>query len=238
MKKQMILVVEDDLHISELLSYNLEANGFDVKTAQTVQEAYNQIKQNTFEAILLDIMLPDQDGITTLKHLRAQEKTADTPIIMVTAKSEEIDKIVGLELGADDYMTKPFSIRELIARIHAVLRRQKRQEVAGDKESHHEKETIQFQNLIMDIKSYQVYYKQQLIELTHKEFELLKILMQHPNKVFTRDTLLDQIWGYDYYGETRTVDVHIRYLRSKLAKYGLEQAIETVRGVGYRFAKE
>lgn len=237
MEKPIILAIDDEEHILELVRYNLEANGFHVETATTIKESYELIEKNNFDCILLDIMLPDTDGITALKAFRLNVKTSDTPIVMVTAKAEEIDKIIGLELGADDYITKPFSVRELVARVHAVVRRHKRhiqkQEIKQERT-----EEIQYQKLKIDIISHKVFYGQEVIDLTYKEFELLKLFMLNPEKVFTRQALLDQIWGYDYYGETRTVDVHVRYLRSKLGLYGLEEAIETVRGVGYRFAKE
>lgn len=236
MQKPIILAIDDEEHILELIKYNLEASGFGVKVAATIKEAFCHIDENTFDGILLDIMLPDMDGITALKKLRQWEKTKNVPVIMVTAKAEEIDKIIGLELGADDYITKPFSVRELVARVNAVVRRHRREQPEVEvKAKIHE---IIYKELILDTESHKVFYKDQEIELTYKEFELLKLLMSNKEKVFTRETLLDHIWGYDYYGETRTVDVHIRYLRSKLAAYGIDDAIETVRGVGYRFAKE
>ncbi|MEG0320395.1 MAG: response regulator transcription factor, partial [Niameybacter sp.] len=188
----------------------------------------------TVDLTLLDIMLPDMDGMTALKKYRSNPRTQNMPIIMITAKAEEIDKIIGLELGADDYITKPFSVREVVARANAVMRRNQRLEKGNQEED----TELQFKGLRLDIDSHKVLYKDKVFELTLKEFEILKLLMQNKGRVMTREVLLDRIWGYEYYGETRTVDVHIRYLRSKLTQYGLEECIETVRGVGYRFAKE
>lgn len=232
MDKRMILAIDDEEHILELIQYNLEANGFDVVTATSIAEAHKQLENHEIELILLDIMLPDMDGMTALRGFRTKEETKYIPIIMVTAKAEEIDKILGLELGADDYITKPFSVRELVARVKALVRREYRQPKVEVKNK------LVFKGLELDLDSHKASCEQDLIELTLKEFELLKLFLQNQGKVFKREDLLDKIWGYDYYGETRTVDVHIRYLRSKLEKYGLEDSIETVRGVGYRFVKE
>ncbi|MGL5677698.1 MAG: response regulator [Cellulosilyticaceae bacterium] len=237
MQKPIILAIDDEEHILELIKYNLEASGFEVKTATTVKSAFEQLEKNHFDGILLDIMLPDMDGMTALKKIRGNESTQDIPVLMVTAKAEEIDKIIGLELGADDYITKPFSVRELVARVHAVIRRNRRDKVQVQEEEV-KVNALSYEKLVVDKESHKVFYGGEEIELTYKEFELLKLLMSNKEKVFTREMLLDQIWGYDYYGETRTVDVHIRYLRSKLQPYELDHAIETVRGVGYRFAKE
>jgi len=179
-------------------------------------------------------MLPDLDGMSALKKYRQDAHTKNIPIIMVTAKAEEIDKIIGLELGADDYITKPFSVREVVARINAVIRRNGRVGQSAEEVA----EEYAHKGLRLDIESHSVCYQEQVIELTFKEFEILKLLMKNKGRVMTREVLLDRIWGYEYVGETRTVDVHIRYLRSKLSQYGLEECIETVRGVGYRFEKE
>ncbi|MGL4363414.1 MAG: winged helix-turn-helix domain-containing protein [Cellulosilyticaceae bacterium] len=233
MNKKTILAVDDEEHILELYRYNLESSGYEVHTAINIKEMYRLLELYTFDSILLDIMLPDIDGITALRKLRDNKETKNIPIILVSAKSEEIDKVVGLELGADDYITKPFSVRELLARVHAVMRRSERIDKVEEVE-----QKLTYSGLVMNIEKHKVSYKDEKIDLTHKEFELLKILMSNKEKVYTRESLLDLVWGYDYYGESRTVDVHIRYLRSKLQKYGLENAIETVRGVGYRFAKE
>ncbi|MGL4343910.1 MAG: response regulator transcription factor [Cellulosilyticaceae bacterium] len=234
MDKHSILVVDDEEHILELLQYNLEANGFDVYVAGSITKAMEILEVHEIHTILLDVMLPDIDGLTALRRLREMEHTKDIPVLMVTAKSEEIDKIIGLELGADDYICKPFSVRELIARVHAVVRRQKRAKV---KEEVNEN-VLRIRELQLDVESHSVRCKDKEIEMTLKEFELLKLLIQNKGKVLTRQVLLDQVWGYDYYGETRTVDVHIRYLRAKLAQVDMEECIETVRGVGYKVIKE
>ncbi len=238
MQKPTILVIDDEQNILELIRYNLETNGFSVHTATTVEQGLTFLASEQCALILLDVMLPDIDGITALKKLRTWEKTKDTPIMMLTAKAEEIDKIIGLELGADDYVTKPFSVKELIARINAVLRRHTRSDEVGSKEQASTAAVLVYKHLKLHLESYKVTCNDTQLELTHKEFELLKLLMTNKEKVFTREVLLERIWGYEYYGETRTVDVHIRYLRSKLGVYELADAIETVRGVGYRFAKE
>ena len=234
MSKYAVLMIDDEEHILELLEYNLLTNGFKVFTATCINEADEILKNEKIDLMLLDIMLPDLDGMSALKKYRQDARTKNIPIIMVTAKAEEIDKIIGLELGADDYITKPFSVREVVARINAVIRRNGRagQSVEDGVEEYAHK------GLKLDIESHSVCYQDQLIELTYKEFEILKLLMKNKGRVMTREVLLDRIWGYEYVGETRTVDVHIRYLRSKLSQYGLGECIETVRGVGYRFEKE
>ncbi|MEG0389000.1 MAG: response regulator transcription factor [Niameybacter sp.] len=235
MEKQKVLVIDDEEHILELISYNLQANGFNVLTAACIKDADEVLANEKIDLMLLDIMLPDIDGITALKRFRSNAKTKDIPIIMVTAKAEEVDKIIGLELGADDYITKPFSVREVVARVNAVSRRNNRTDKMDDE---NDQGKCQYKGLRLDTESHTVYFEDSAIEFTLKEFEVLKLLMQNPGRVMTREVLLDRIWGYEYYGETRTVDVHIRYLRAKLGKFALEECIETVRGVGYRFTKE
>lgn len=234
MDKQAVLIIDDEEHILELINYNLSTNGFNVFTATSIEEANQILENEKINLILLDIMLPDMDGITALKKFRQIPHTKDIPIIMVTAKAEEIDKIIGLELGADDYITKPFSVREVVARVNAVSRRN----IRTEKSVENNECNYEHKGLRLDIESHTVFFKDECIELTFKEFEVLKLLMKNKGRVMTREVLLEQIWGYEYYGETRTVDVHIRYLRSKLGQYGLEECIETVRGVGYRFEKE
>ena len=234
MEKIKILVVDDEEHILELIDYNLSANGFKVFTAASIKESDKVLEEENIDLMLLDVMLPDIDGMTALKKYRNDPRTHNMPIIMITAKAEEVDKIIGLELGADDYITKPFSLREVVARVNAVVRRNQRVLKSSDEDDRQ----LEFKGLRLNIESHTVFYKDEPIELTLKEFEILKILMQNRGKVMTREVLLDRIWGYEYYGETRTVDVHIRYLRSKLTQYGLEECIETVRGLGYRFTKE
>ena len=227
-----ILVVDDEASIRELLSFNLKKNGYSVETAADGREAL--AKAAGMDLVLLDIMLPEVDGLEVCRRLKADPQTSGIPIIMLTAKAEEIDRVLGLELGADDYVVKPFSMRELLARVKAVLRR-------SAKDSQSEKgreETLKIGGLRLDFSSYQAWLHDEPIALTPKEYELLKLLVTNPGRAFTRDELLERIWGYEYYGDTRTVDVHIRHLRAKLkGDPAVSDAIETVRGVGYRFAR-
>ena len=236
MNKKHIVVIDDEEHILELIKYNLEANGFIVSTYTSVEAMQKSIGESPIDLILLDIMLPGMDGITALNIFRNHEQLGCVPVLLVSAKAEEIDKILGLELGADDYITKPFSVRELVARVKAILRRADRNEVPTKKTE--EDHFLVHQDLKLDIESHLLTFKDEPIELTYKEFEILKLLMSNKGKVLTREVILDKVWGYDYYGETRTVDVHIRYLRAKFEAYDIGEYIETVRGVGYRFVKE
>ena len=227
-----ILVVDDEASIRELLSFNLKKNGYSVETAADGREAL--AKAAGMDLVLLDIMLPEDDGLEVCRRLKADPQTSGIPIIMLTAKAEEIDRVLGLELGADDYVVKPFSMRELLARVKAVLRR-------SAKDSQSEKgreETLKIGGLRLDFSSYQAWLHDEPIALTPKEYEFLKLLVTNPGRAFTRDELLERIWGYEYYGDTRTVDVHIRHLRAKLkGDENISKAIETVRGIGYRFAR-
>lgn len=227
-----ILVVDDEASIRELLTFNLKKNGYEVTAAADGREAL--AKAAGMDLVLLDIMLPEVDGLEVCRRLKADPQTSGIPIIMLTAKAEEIDRVLGLELGADDYVVKPFSMRELLARVKAVLRR-------SAKDSQSEKgreETLKIGGLRLDFSSYQAWLHDNPIALTPKEYELLKLLVTNPGRAFSRDELLERIWGYEYYGDTRTVDVHIRHLRAKLkGDPGVSDAIETVRGVGYRFAR-
>lgn len=233
LSKQKILVIEDDLHIQELLRYNLERNGYEVAIIENGAEGFKEAREGNHNVIILDIMLPDMDGLEICKRLRMDKITEKTPIIMITAKGEELDKILGLELGADDYLTKPFSVKELIARIRAVLRRTNDVSIIDESES--SKNIIKISDIEINIEKYEVKKNNEKIILTLKEFELLRILAENKGRVLTRDFLLDKIWGYDYVGETRTVDVHIRHLRQKIEDDdSLSQVIETIRGVGYR----
>lgn len=234
MINQRILVVEDEANIQELLRYNLEKNGYKVTIADNGVDGLEKAFCNVPDLIILDIMLPGLDGLEVCKRLRMEKKTKKVPIIMLTAKSEEFDKVLGLELGADDYMTKPFSINELIARIRAAIRRTGD---TGEESGINEKSAVlRVKDIEIDCDKYEVRKNGVKIALTLKEFELLKMLVESKGKVLTREFLLDNIWGYDYVGETRTVDVHIRYLRKKLNdEEGSSQMIETIRGVGYRF---
>ena len=225
MPSDTILAVDDEVHILELISFNLKAAGYHVVTALTGEEALKRCEVERPSLVLLDIMLPGIDGLEVCRRLKGDRMASNIPIIMLTARGDEVDKILGLELGADDYITKPFSVRELAARVKSLLRR-----VAPQQES--EPQTLPSGDIMIDITNYEAFKGGEKLSLTLKEFELLKVLVLSRGKVLTRDFLLDRIWGYEYYGETRTVDVHIRHLRQKL---GEEPYIETVRGVGYRF---
>lgn len=231
MKK--ILIIEDELNIYELIKFNLETHGFEVEGVQDGALAIEKILDVLPDLIILDLMLPGKDGISICREIRANNIISYIPIIMLTAKSEEFDKVLGLEIGADDYITKPFGVKELCARVKAVLRRT---EILLSKED----ETIVVGDLHIEPKAFEVYQKGEKLALTLKEYELLVFLAKHRGQVLTRDQLLDQIWGFDYYGETRTVDVHIRYLRKKIEEQSEDgkKYIETVRGVGYRFIEK
>lgn len=229
MSKQVIYIVEDDLHIQQLIKYNLDANGFKVSVFGSGEELLSHCFDNTPDLFILDIMLPGIDGLEVCRNLKQNSNTKNIPIIMLTAKSEEFDKVLGLELGADDYITKPFSIRELLARVKALFRRV--YTVSEPKQ-----DIISHEDITIDCTRREVYKGEKLIEMPLKEFELLKMLMTNKGKVLSREHLLDKIWGFDYYGETRTVDVHIRYLRQKIEENDdSPELIETIRGIGYRF---
>lgn len=227
MNKQKILVVDDEQHIVELLQFNLEQAGYQVYTALSGEEAVKTCEARLPDLVLLDLMLPGIDGLEVCRQLKKNPQTSAIPIIMLTAKGDEIDKVLGLELGADDYIVKPFGIRETLARVKALLRRSN----VGAREER--PKLIHAGELTMDTEKYVAMVNGQNMILTLKEFELLRLLLQNAGKVLTRDMLLDQIWGYEYYGETRTVDVHIRHLRQKLGEEG--QHIQTLRGVGYKW---
>lgn len=224
----MIFCVEDDSNIRELVVYTLETTGFQARGFEEGKSFLEVLALETPDLILMDIMLPGEDGISLLKRLKNSSKTRDIPVIMVTAKGAEYDKVKGLDLGADDYVTKPFGMMELVSRIKAVLRRSG----AAKKKA---EDIIVSGNLEINMKKHEVKADGEVIGLTLKEYELLKRLMENPNIVMTRDSLLEEIWGYDFDGETRTVDVHIRTLRQKLGKCG--ERVETVRGVGYRISE-
>ncbi len=225
-----ILVVDDEEHILELIKFNLEREGYEVVLCDNGEDSIAIIKDGKIDLVVLDLMLPGMDGSEVCSKIKGIEKLKTLPIIMLTAKGKEEDRISGLELGADDYITKPFSVRELIARIKAVLRRS--EGVSKEKEV---EKVISVDNLTIDTEQHKVTIDGNVIELTLKEFELLKTLSLNRGKVLTRNFLLDEVWGYDYFGETRTVDVHIRHLRRKIGDDDLNRYIETVRGVGYKF---
>ena len=219
----MIFCVEDDTSSRELMIYTLNSAGFDAKGFPESTDFWKALETETPELIMLDIMLPGEDGIEILKKLRKKTKTAEIPVIMATAKGTEFDKVTGLDTGADDYLVKPFGMMEMISHIKAVLRR------TAPKTS---KNVLSTGKLSLNLDEHSVFADGEKVVLTFKEFELLKIFMENPGKVFSRDALLEKVWGADYYGETRTVDVHIGTLRTKLGECG--DYIETVRGVGYR----
>jgi len=223
---QKILVVDDEPHIVELVKYNLLQEGYDVLTAYDGSEAVVRSRQERPDLIILDIMLPYVDGLEVCRQIRRE---SSVPIIMLTAKDGELARVVGLEIGADDYVTKPFSPRELVARVRAILRRMAREVTPGAPEPLHTG------SLTLDPTTHEVVLNGRQVDLTAKEFELLQLLMGHPNRVFTRDFLLEHIWGYDYYGSTRTVDMHISRLREKIEDDPASPTyIVTVRGVGYK----
>ena len=227
-----ILVIDDEQNIRELIKFNLESEGYQVLVAADGQEGLNKLDDST-DLIVLDLMLPEIDGLALCRKIRNNNSYINIPIIMLTAKGEEVDRVLGLEMGADDYMTKPFSPRELTARIKAVLRRVNNSMYQKDNKTKEDNSLIKKGNLELNIDSHEVKKDGELINLTPKEFELLKYLLINSNKVLTRDILLEKIWGYQYSGDTRTVDVHIRRLRKKIGKNN----ISTVRGVGYKFVE-
>ena len=228
MSREKILVVDDEDHIVELISYNLINSDYEVLSANNGISAIEIAKREHPKLVLLDLMIPGVDGYDVCKALRQDENTRAISIIMLTAKGEELDKILGLELGADDYITKPFSIRELLARIKAVLRR--------SSNSSNNEEFFKGNGISINFSRREVLVGEEKVDLTLKEFELLEILVKNKGKILTRETLLDKIWGYEFIGETRTVDVHIRYLRKKIEEDDKNpKFIETIRGVGYRF---
>jgi two-component system alkaline phosphatase synthesis response regulator PhoP len=228
--REKILIVEDEKDIVKMLEYNLKKEGFRTISAQDGEDALEYAVREHPDLIILDLMLPGMDGLEVCKELKKETKTASIPIIMLTAKAQESDKVVGLELGADDYVTKPFSPRELIARIKAVLRRAKEKDKLP--------EVLRLGDLVIDLSKIAVSVKDKPIELTAKEFELLKTLIKAKGRVLSRDYLLDTIWGFDHAVEiqTRTVDVHIRTLRKKLKSEA--KRIVTVKNYGYRFGYE
>lgn len=222
----MIYCLEDDQSIRDIEIYTLKQTGYEALGFSNGAEFFTAMKKEKPELIILDIMLPDEDGVSILKKIRANSDTKDIPIIMASAKGSEYDKINSLDLGADDYLSKPFGMMEMVSRVRAVLRRTKKQD----------NEAIEAAGIEIIPKRHEVYVNTKKIDLTVKEYELLKLFITHPGIVFTRDELLNLIWGTEYDGETRTVDVHIRTLRQKLDEE--QDHIETIRGVGYRFEEK
>ncbi len=227
--KQKILIVDDDEHISELISLYLIREGYDTKEVHDGKSALEAFKTYSPDLIMLDIMMPVMDGYEVCKEIR---KTSTVPIIMLTAKGDTIDKVLGLELGADDYIVKPFEAKEMVARVKAVLRRFD----TGKAEKENSK-ILKYENLEINMENYTVKYHGEFLSFPPKEFELLYFLAKRPNQVFTRDQLLDKIWGYEYIGDTRTVDVHIKRIREKFDKKD-PWNVKTVWGVGYKFEVE
>ena len=220
-----VLIVEDDGNIAELLHLYLEKEGFETQVAKDGGKGVEYFRSFQPDLVLLDIMLPIMDGWTVLKKIR---ETSKTPVIMLTAKGETEDKVTGLEGGADDYIVKPFEMKEVLARIHAVLRRSGEEEEPGEKK-------LTFDKLVINLDSYELLVDGQRVDTPPKELELLYHLASAPNRVFTRNQLLDEVWGFDYFGDSRTVDVHIKRLREKLENVSDQWRLKTVWGVGYKF---
>ena len=225
MTPNKVLIVDDDTHIVELIRLNLKNEGFETCTAYDGEKALELFRSEAPSIVILDVMMPKMDGLQVCREIR---RISNIPIIMLTAKGETFDKVLGLELGADDYITKPFDIKELVARVKAVLRR------TEAKDSEAEKEVV-FPKLTINLSNYELKLDGEYINLPAKELELLYFLASHPNRVFTREQLLEEVWGFDYPGDTRTVDVHIKRLREKLKNVEATWKIDTVWSVGYRF---
>jgi DNA-binding response OmpR family regulator len=220
----LILVAEDDRDIADLIVHYLQKAGWHAQVAASGSDALTLAREQSFDAAILDVMLPGVNGLDVCRALRAAPATAELPIIMVTARAEETDRIIGLEIGADDYVPKPFSPNELVARIRALMRRSRRGEV--------EQKTLRFSGVIMDVERHSVTDSGREVKLTAKEFMLLQYLLEHRGRVLSRDLLLTDVWGYRYTGGTRTVDVHVRRLREKIPT--LEDALVTVKQFGYK----
>lgn len=226
MDNQKILIVDDDPNICELLRMYLNKDGFDTAIASDGEQAIDLVLKYKPDLILLDIMMPRLDGWQVCREVR---KTSEVPIIMLTAKGEIFDKILGLELGADDYISKPFDTKEVLARIKAVLRR------SGEKQKKNAIKEVRFDKLIINLTNYELIVDGKSIDTPPKELELIFHLASNPNRVYTRDQLLDEVWGFDYYGDSRTVDVHVKRLREKLENVSDKWSLKTVWGVGYKF---
>lgn len=228
---QRLVIIEDEKDIVELVRYNFRKEGFEVQAFPRGKEGLDFLRRNPVDLVLLDILLPDVDGFEICRRLRADTRMASLPVIFLTAKGEEIDRVLGLEMGADDYVVKPFSPRELVARVKAVLRRQER---AGEK-----REVVESGDLRLDTRTQEVSVAGRPVILSTLEFKLLHFLASHPRHVFSRDRLLDEVWGQDRFVTPRTVDVHIRRLREKIEAHpDRPRFLQTVRGAGYRFSAE
>ena len=228
MANEKILVVDDDTNICELRRLYLTKEGYQVTPANDGEEGLEKFNQLKPDMVLLDVMMPKMDGLEVCRRIR---KLGNTPVMMLTAKGETFDKVLGLELGADDYMVKPFDTKEVVARIKAVLRRC----TAATTQTESTEGVIEFDNLRLDMNSYELRVKGKVVEAPPKELELLNCLASHPNRVYTRDQLLDEVWGFEYYGDSRTIDVHVKRLREKLAGASDKWELKTVWGVGYKF---
>ena len=228
MANEKILIVDDDKNICDLLRLYLEKEGYQTFQAHDGEAALAAYTQNKPDLVLLDVMMPKMDGWEVCRRIRAQ---GQTPVIMLTAKGETFDKVLGLELGADDYVVKPFDSKEVVARIKAVLRRC----TVTTSQTESSEGVIEFDNLRLDMNSYELRVKGKVVEAPPKELELLNCLASHPNRVYTRDQLLDEVWGFEYYGDSRTIDVHVKRLREKLAGASDKWELKTVWGVGYKF---
>ena len=230
MSKDHILLVEDEPDLLQTLSFNFESEGYKVSKALNGEEAMKLLEKNdSIAMVILDLMLPDTSGLDICRHIRKTDDLKDILVVMVTAKGEEVDRVVGFEVGADDYVVKPYSVRELLLRVGGMLKRSSKEKDEGDRE------VLVFEDLKIDTNKHKVYLSDKKLSLTSKEFKLLKHLLSKADKVQTRDNLLNKVWGYDQDVTTRTVDTHIKRLRSKIGKYG--DKIETVRGEGYIFNK-
>lgn len=225
MANNKVLIVDDDEHIVELIKLYLEKEGYTTATAYNGVKAVEKFNTESPAIVILDVMMPEMDGWQVCREIR---KISETPIIMLTAKGETFDKVLGLELGADDYMVKPFETKELVARVKAVLRRTENKDTNRDKE-------IVFPKLSINLSNYELKIEDKIIEIPPKELELLYFLASNPNRVFTREQLLEKVWGFDYFGDSRTVDVHIKRLREKLENVDANWQLKTVWGVGYKF---
>ena len=223
-----ILIIEDEKDIQDLLQFYLKREGYEVEIAGDGETGLRKASKDRFDFVLLDLMLPQIDGLEVCRSLRSQPQTADLPIIMITAKAEEADRIVGLELGADDYITKPFSPREVVARVKALFRRLEKPKA---KEVRHE-----YGGIALDPSKHEVTYKGESRSLTSKEFKLLEFFLSNRGRVLSRDILLNEIWGYDYFGTTRTVDVHVAHLRQKFRV--LNTSLVAIKGLGYKLQEE
>ncbi len=225
MSNNKVLIVDDDENIVELIKLYFEKDGFDTATANDGKKAVELFKSEAPSIVILDVMMPEMDGWQVCREIR---RVSNIPIIMLTAKGETFDKVLGLELGADDYMVKPFEPKELIARVKAVLRRSETKENTAEKE-------VVFPNLTINLSNYELKISGNIVEIPPKELELLYFLASNPNRVFTREQLLEEVWGFDYFGDSRTVDVHIKRLREKLENVESSWQLKTVWGVGYKF---